>query len=1167
MTALAKYFRVRRRYARSVNLERDLELPDALEGYVLTPRAVETATRIAAAASKTGAARAWTLTGVYGTGKSSFAHFLAALHAPAGDPTRDVALRIAEAAGEQALAERYRSAVPKAGYVRAVVTGRREPLAHAVIRALASGAERFWVGRVGPRPGVLKRLRVMMETVETGGTVDARGLPELVQEIGAAARTGVLLVLDELGKVFEATARADGSDDLYLLQQLAELPSGPEDPPVLVVGLLHQAFAEYADGLAGARRTEWEKVHGRFEDIPFAEAPAQMLRLMGEAIEADPPADLAERVAAEARAWQGRLQREAPDAGLGDPDWAARFAALFPLHPVAAAVLPQLCARYAQNERSLFTFLASPEPYSLTRFLADRRVDEDPLPLLLVADLYDYFVDVAGMGLYSRPQFQRWAEVHALVREAAGQDQDELRLLKTIGTLNLLGSTGALRAGRHLVLAAVAEAADGADAARWAATLDRLLARGTIAYRERVDELRIWEGSHHDIGQLVRQRTEADRRTISELLTYAAPLPPVVAQRESYRTGALRYFERQYAETPGALGAADVQNPETDGVLVHWVGADLPLSVPTKTASGRPLAVVPARSVRSMEAAVREFVALAELDRGRGTLQTDGVARREIRQRFALARRAVDESVRAAFTPGAEHPYWVLGERRADEALNAALSEACRALYPDAPVVWNELVNRRDLTPQGSRARRVLIDAMLTAGDRPSLGLAGNGPEVTMYHSVLGRTGIHRERETGWDFGPPSEDAVSALWLAVEGFCDSASETPRPVSELYALLQAPPYGVKAGMIPVVLAAVLLYRADDVSVYRNGTFLPILGSEHFEVLVKNPREFSVKHFRIEGLRLEVFQELKSVLAPTGKRLPREIRNATVLGVARPLTNFARRLPAVTAQTRRVSEEARAVRTALLSVTEPERLLFEDLPKALGFAPFSAEPAQEPGGHESFRRALLAAIRELHRHYERLLEDSLQRIQAAFKAEGTVAQTREDLRVRARALYGRIIEPRLHALVHALVDGDSEDKQWIESVLMVIADRPADTWTDDDALAFELNLTDLAYRFRTLFALQEDLSLSHREGFDARRVVITHPNGLAVRETVWVGREHEQLVNDKLDELEGVLGVVSSEMLRTAIAVRFAERLIGGTAMPEAAETPDAARGDDLRRQHG
>ena len=75
MTALSNYFSLHRRYHRSVNLERDFDQPDAVEGYVLTERSLDALQRMMTAFADPKAHRAWTLIGVYGTGKSAFANY------------------------------------------------------------------------------------------------------------------------------------------------------------------------------------------------------------------------------------------------------------------------------------------------------------------------------------------------------------------------------------------------------------------------------------------------------------------------------------------------------------------------------------------------------------------------------------------------------------------------------------------------------------------------------------------------------------------------------------------------------------------------------------------------------------------------------------------------------------------------------------------------------------------------------------------------------------------------------------------------------------------------------------------------------------------------------------------------------------------------------------
>ncbi len=66
------------------------------------------------------------------------------------------------------------------------------------------------------------------------------------------------------------------------------------------------------------------------------------------------------------------------------------------------------------------------------------------------------------------------------------------------------------------------------------------------------------------------------------------------------------------------------------------------------------------------------------------------------------------------------------------------------------------------------------------------------------------------------------------MWQAIEDFCLQAKEKIQTLDQLYKILGASPYGVKKGVIPVLIAAVLLYHIDDVGVYKDGTFIPVLG---------------------------------------------------------------------------------------------------------------------------------------------------------------------------------------------------------------------------------------------------------------------------------------------------------------------------------------------------
>ena len=1158
---LADCLAVNRRYARSINLERDFEAPDAVEGYILTDRAVDALGRILASMFGRKRTTAWTLTGVYGTGKSAFAHFLISLLGPMDSPARQVAWDIAQKSlpPDSPEFEALQKKFPKPGLFRAVATAQREPLRHTLVRALNKAAKTFWTQ--GRTPAILRQLNEWEGQLAFGEIAFTdRDILNLIKELSDLVYTDIILVIDELGKSLEHATQNQGTADLYLLQQLAEL-SRKKGTRLYIFGLLHQSFADYGQRLAAVEKNEWAKIQGRFEDIPFTESSQQMLRLMGQAIHRTEGAVLAFPVQQHTTDWCAVLSEKANLTELSPK----LLEATYPLHPLAALVLPELCIRYAQNDRSLFTFLTSAEPHAFQNFLDTTELPSNsPLPTLKLQHLYDYFVESLGAGMGSRPGLQRWLEIQTLVADAQHRGADTVALLKTIGLLNLVTSTGLFRATLPLVKLALVDAPDPDALEHWEAQINLVThQQGIVTYRRAVDELRLWEGSDFDVEGAISQYIAKDTLPLADLLSETYPLKPLVAQRHSYRTGTLRYFERHYLATASDLETLICTQADCDGVVVYWLSDAPPSPVPSHTVDGKPLVVIAAANLPLLAIRAQEYRALCQIHSRESALQSDKVALREVRHRRLQLKQLLDDTLAQAFNFATHHnACWVEGKPHDIGSVtdfNALLSAVCDRTYPKTPILWNELINRRTLTTQGAKARRILIEAMLENPDTDRLGLEGYGPEVAMYFSVLQQTGIHRQVQGVWGFYPPEpspttplprgegslappspilgeggwgdegqdlgvratlgQSNLGTIWTAMAEFCLSTTDTPRSLGDLYQTLNAPPYGMKSGTIPVLLAAVLIHYSDEVSVYKEGTFIPVLGPEHFELLVKDPARFAVKHIDVTGVRSQVFRELEAILRG-GAGKPRGAlgaRNATVLSVVKPLIQFVRKLPNFTLKTRRLSEPSRAVLQTLLSTQEPDDLLFHALPQACGLAPIVVSEADDGTTARTYRERLVEALREINGAYDALLSECQDLLYSAFGVHSDRTQLRQDLQFRASRVLGNCVEASLNRFARAAADDAVADRPWLEAVIMVIADKPAESWTDEDVTRFELNLSDLSRRFKNLEALQASVKATSNGGFEARRLTVTRPDGSEINKLVWASDEHQAKVDPSIDDL--------------------------------------------------
>lgn len=84
---------------------------------------------------------------------------------------------------------------------------------------------------------------------------------------------------------------------------------------------------------------------------------------------------------------------------------------------------------------------------------------------------------------------------------------------------------------------------------------------------------------------------------------------------------------------------------------------------------------------------------------------------------------------------------------------------------------------------------------------------------------------------------------------AIEHFFVSTEDEARPLTELYERLEAPPYGVKAGLIPLLFVAAYLANAGEVSLYEHGNYVVDPDIAVFERMLRQPGYFSVRRSRV------------------------------------------------------------------------------------------------------------------------------------------------------------------------------------------------------------------------------------------------------------------------------------------------------------------------------
>ena len=1154
---LSDIFYVKRRFHRSVHLERDFYTENALDGYILTVTAREMLSRVVSTLENDATSKAWSLTGPYGSGKSAFALFAAKLLGDPDTPITQQALDILKNR-DVLLYQRFMSTNGNgkqlSGFCPILISGERAPLSLSLLRGLKRGLTSF--GGISSTSSPHRKIRSLLRNAENGTLPLASEITALFESATRQVETqggaGLLLVIDELGKFLEYATQYPTRGDTFVLQSLAELADRSAKTPLFLMTILHQAFNLYAERAGKSQREEWAKIQGRFEDVAFAEPTEQVLRLVGSALEKH--SDITDRNNHNITTNLGLKPRQ-----LDENEFSQLLESCLPLHPTVALLIGTLFRRFAQNERSLFAFLTSSEPYGLQDFLLSHHYNNSLLPMFSLADLYDYLNTTQGNSLYASHNGKKWAEIEFAINRLPTPCPMSIRLIKTIGLLGVVGeSTPNLKASEQLLRYALDDNTE-EFSQKFETALATLEKRSIAIYRSYNKAYVLWEGSDIDIEAKLREATAHVDTQAAFAMDLARHMPTrsLVARRHLFEKGTLRYFAVRYTDLEGFDRDLKESFGDADGLLLYALPAnEHEVAQLTKKARGialmkrKEVLIAIPRSVGSLRDTVTELTHLYWVAENTPELEGDSVARRELSARLTETEREVSDQLATIF--GRENEgtcIWYHKGQSTDidseRARNEYISVICDEIYDETPVIRNELINRRKISGASTTARKKLIQSMLKDGDKKDLGItSGYPPEMSIYRSLLWNTGIHREVRGVWGFHPPKtpdKNRIAPAWKAIEDFLEKCEGERQPIEDLYQQLKEAPLGLKKGPIPILLCAVMHHYKTEIALYENGSFIADWSIPVFERLLKAPQQFELKRFRMAGIRTDVFAQLLQML-----NYPVETEKTDLLMVVAPLMRFIAQLPKYTLATQELSNIAKNLRKVIQDAREPDELLFEQIPEALDFPPFDAETTTDAKTVSIFFSTLQDALSELEQAYEILLNSIEQLLAKAFNLTPKREELRTELIARAEPLLGITIETDLKGFLINVHSAGHNFTSWLEAIATYLAKKPPASWTDLDKAQFESNLSQLARKFRHFEAVSYE-KLVHTESPTGEpiRIGITRPNHPEQEQVVTLSSTAEEQVNEIEREIEQVFNrfdVDENSDFRLAVLARILQKLM-------------------------
>jgi len=291
--------------------------------------------------------------------------------------------------------------------------------------------------------------------------------------------------------------------------------------------------------------------------------------------------------------------------------------------------------------------------------------------------------------------------------------------------------------------------------------------------------------------------------------------------------------------------------------------------------------------------------------------------------------------------PQTQGSHWFhLGERlplRTVTHFRRQLSKTMEEVFPLTPEVDSEMVVRRSPSSVIINARKQVQLGLLERYGQEDLGIEGGFADTAIFRCVFLRPGLYIERDGQWRLATPEEvslDGLSAVWSEIRTFFTEPGKDKSFQAFTHRLLE-PPFGVREGLMPLLLAAGAQAFPTAAAIRHKGSFVDDLLPSVIEDICKSPEDYVLdvvglskgQEAYLHGV-LEVFggDDADAVAGQSGQSdLLRRCMDTVI--------RWRADLPEAVATSRYLSPSARAFEREL-ATPDPVRLFLEELPQLVG-----------------------------------------------------------------------------------------------------------------------------------------------------------------------------------------------------------------------------------------
>ncbi|WP_339289183.1 hypothetical protein [Paenibacillus sp. FSL E2-0201] len=539
---------------------------------------------------------------------------------------------------------------------------------------------------------------------------------------------------------------------------------------------------------------------------------------------------------------------------------------MFPLHPVAIFLLPNLTRVFGQNERTLFTFLESQETGGLLNHINKTN------DYYLAHQLFNFFFpDAYDIGNEDFSEhILLYRKAMARLPEGFLNKKSAMNLVKIITLWNLCAVQSEQKLNTEFLKFATQINEDELS------DILQLLSKHKVIRFNRVNDY--WElfaGNSVDLQEKLdheKQLLKVDQVKEVEILHNNLVKKFYLPERYNDEKGMTRFSAVRIVYGRDIIEGKWEQKAQACDLAIYYVLAndqemykslDLILRDLSK-GSNRELFFLHHKPISDILPEVYNYIGLDLLRKNKTLLSEDRGIKEELEILLNEIKYRISLYLSEISSFNEEKDWYITGRKvtiGSEFDLTEILSEKCYELYSCTPVILNDSFNRNAVSGVQRNAAVQLIDKMIEDPRNEHFGIKGNGPDYALFAAIFKNNDRLDVNVNNLDYSNIKNESFRALRSRLTEVLESNSTGN--FKDIVELFLAPPFGIRKPLIPILLVALLRDRWNEFMLYRNDMFVPgINGAKLYEIIVETgPENYQYAYEHINDNYIEFFNTIE------------------------------------------------------------------------------------------------------------------------------------------------------------------------------------------------------------------------------------------------------------------------------------------------------------------